>query len=283
MTTMTHEAHPSTGDSLAERYQSVRRRIAEAARRSRRDPDGVVLVAVTKYAEPDQIREIIRLGQVDLGENRVQQLTQRAPMIAEWLTRQRAISRDLHHEPDALPEQVRWHMIGHLQRNKARKAVEFCRLIHSVDSLRLAEELQHIASRREDITVDVLLEVNAAGEASKSGVALPAAFHLAEQIDTMVQVRLRGLMTMAPLTDDPETSRPVFARMRELFEDIRKADIGKGHFNILSMGMTGDFEVAIEEGSNMVRIGSAIFGEPAHRDDEDHEGDSDGDSAADDD
>jgi pyridoxal phosphate enzyme (YggS family) len=156
---------------------------------------------------------------------------------------------------------VRWHMIGHLQRNKAKKVLEVCRLIHSVDSLRLAEEVQAAAIKLEK-TVDVLLQVNTSGERSKGGCAVAAAVHLAEQMDTMVQVRLRGLMTMARYSENPEDSRPAFARCRELFYEIRDSGYAGRNFNILSMGMTGDFEVAIQEGANLVRVGSAIFGEP---------------------
>lgn len=262
--------------TLESRYHDVRRRIAEAARRSGRGPGDVLLVAVTKYAEPDQIRELIRLGHRDFGENRVQNLIQRAALIEEYMARRRVLA---HAAPGAVPQTpgpsaadqpVRWHMIGHLQRNKAKKAVELCRLIHSVDSLRLAEEIQTVASKRED-PVEVLIQVNCSGEKSKFGCPPPAARHLAEQIDTMVSVRLRGVMTMAPLTSNPEEARETFARCREIFEEIQRTGVGEGRFNILSMGMTNDFEVAIEEGANLVRIGSAIFGEPKVQEPEDDE------------
>ncbi len=270
-------------EALRARYRSVLARIAEAARAAGggRKPEDIVLVAVTKHAEPDQIRALMRLGHRDFGENRVQHLIQRAAMVEEFLSRQRVL-------PHAREESaarsggggadlVRWHMIGHLQRNKVRKAVEFCRLIQSVDSLRLAEEIQQVAVKRER-PVDVLVQVNCAGEATKFGCPLPAALHLAEQIDTMVFVRVRGLMTMAPLIEDPAASRRAardcFARCRELFEEIRTAGLAEGRFNILSMGMSADFELAIAEGANMVRVGSAIFGEPRHPiPDEPEEGD----------
>jgi pyridoxal phosphate enzyme (YggS family) len=249
-------------DTLASRYDAVRARIAAAAARAGRPPGDIVLVAVTKFAEPEQVRELIQLGHRDFGENRVQQLIQRAAQLEEYLSRQRVLPHA--RAADRVPE-VRWHMIGHLQRNKARKAIEFSRLIHSVDSLRLAEEIQAAALKR-DRPVDVLIQVNCSGEETKSGCPVPAAVHLADQIDTMVSVRLRGLMTMAPLMDDPvaarEAARRTFARGREIFEDIRKTGVGEGRFDILSMGMSGDFEEAINEGANMVRIGTAIFGEP---------------------
>lgn len=272
-------SHPNTAPSagasmtpdpsLREHYLSVKARIDAAARRARRDPAGIVLVAVTKFAEPDQVRELIKLGHVDFGENKVQQLIQRAPMIDEWLARHRSmpgVNTPRGTGPDALgpaaaPGQVRWHMIGHLQRNKARKVVELCRLIHSVDSLRLAEELQLIAAKR-DKPVEALLQVNCSGEASKFGCAMGAAIHLAEQVETMIQVKLRGMMTMAPLSATPEQARPTFGRARELFQEIRESGVVNPDFNVLSMGMSGDFEVAIEEGANMVRVGTALFGEP---------------------
>ncbi|MBX3391548.1 MAG: YggS family pyridoxal phosphate-dependent enzyme [Phycisphaeraceae bacterium] len=245
----------------------------------------IILVAVTKFADPDQIRSLIDLGHRDFGENRVQSLIQHAAMAEEYLARLRVVPSAVRADlaggrllsavrsgqavsPAASTAgagfagaALRWHLIGHLQRNKARKAMEFVRLVHSVDSLRLAEELQLLANRREE-PVDVLLQVNCSGEESKFGCPVPAAQPLAEQIDTMTNVRVRGLMTMAPLSDDPESARPIFRRCREIFDEMRIGGIGGGHFNILSMGMSQDFEVAIEEGANVVRVGSAIFGEP---------------------
>lgn len=261
--------------SLKDRYTDVRQRIARAAQRAGRPENSIVLVAVTKTAEPDQIREMIRMGHTDFAENRVQQLIQRAAVVDEWLGRQRtlpgvhrpvaqddlfAAARPAASSSAGSPPLVRWHMIGHLQRNKARKVVEICRLIHSVDSLRLAEELQAIAFKK-DQPVEVLLQVNCTGEEQKYGCAIAAAQHLAEQIETMIHVRLRGLMTMAAYSDNPEHSRAAFARCRELFHDIRDSGVVTPAFNVLSMGMSNDFEVAIEEGANIVRVGSALFGE----------------------
>lgn len=264
--------------SLKDRYTEVRERIAHAAARAGTEAERILLVAVTKFAEPDQIRELIRLGHTDFGENRVQQLVQRATIIDEWLQRHRTVPGVIPPAPGgrespaagsegewqspAMPGTVRWHMIGHLQRNKARKVVDVCRLIHSVDSLRLAEELQLIGMKREK-PIDVLVQVNCSGERQKFGCAIAAAPHLVAEIETMVQLRVRGLMTMAPLSDRAEDSRGTFARCRELFDEIRESGDVPPSFNILSMGMSGDFEIAIEEGANMVRVGSAIFGEPA--------------------
>lgn len=264
-------AGADTPEALKARYEAVKARIAGAAKRAGRLASDVVLVAVTKYAEPEQVRTLVQLGHRDFGENKVQNLIHQAGMVDEFLARQRLAHSVAGARPEIEP--VRWHMIGHLQRNKARKAIELCRLIHSVDSLRLAEEIQAIVAKR-DHPVDVLVQVNCSGEASKFGCPLPAAMHLAEQIDTMLQVRVRGLMTMAPYSENPEDARLTFSRCRELFAEIRKTGISDGKFNILSMGMSGDFEVGIEEGSNLVRVGSAIFGEP-RRAEVDAEGDED--------
>jgi PLP dependent protein len=278
--------------NLAERYKKVNDAIAAAAAKARRDPREVTLIAVTKTATTDQIKQVIELGHLNLGESRVQQLQQRAAQIDEWLTRQQ--TRELK-KPLPPPGAVRWHMIGHLQRNKVRAVLPLCHVIHSVDSLRLAEEIHEEAERfrREgtpgggagglkampgnpDISgavpamatpvptvrqpMQVLLEVNVAGEGSKFGVAVGAALHLAEQMDTMDEIQLVGLMCMAPFSSNPEDARPVFVRLREVFEEIRFRKIGGEKFRHLSMGMSGDYQVAIEEGATMVRLGTAVFG-----------------------
>ncbi len=279
-------------ESLEGRYEQVRERVARAAERAGRRPDDVLLVAVTKTAEPEQIRELLELGHRDLGENRVQQLAQRAAMVEEYHARLRVHSTSGRAKRDAAEtlfaprpsveiarapgapapaHPVRWHMIGHLQRNKAKKVVEFARLIHSLDSLRLAEELQALALKKDHVT-EVLIEVNASGEPGKHGLPVPAVIPLAEQIETMMGIRVRGLMCMAPLSPRAEDSRPTFARCRELFEEMAGRRLSDGRFNILSMGMSNDFEVAVAEGANIVRVGTAIFGEsrrPEPEDDED--------------
>ncbi|MGP1272107.1 MAG: YggS family pyridoxal phosphate-dependent enzyme [Phycisphaerales bacterium] len=246
---------------LIARYEEVRARVEAAAARTGRDPSRVILVAVTKYAELDDIRDLILHGHRDFGENRVQQLTQRAAMLDEWVRRRRSLG-------GSTLELPRWHMIGHLQRNKSKKVAEAARLIHSVDSLRLAEELQTIGLKREQ-PVDVLIQVNVSNEESKFGCPVPAAEALAQSIESMAYLRCRGLMTMAPYADDPEASRPHFARLRDLFDDMTRTGYGEGQFNLLSMGMSNDFEVAIEEGANIVRVGSSIFGERETTDDDD--------------
>lgn len=245
---------------LSKRYAEVKERVAQAAIRSGRTPESVYMIAVAKYAEPEDIRELIELGHRDFGENRVQQLSQRAGIINEWFERIRSLPRTSSESTIDVDDPVRWHMIGRLQRNKARKIADCTRLIHSVDSLRLAEELQVVANKL-DRVIDVLVQVNVSGEESKAGLPIAALGAIAEQIDTMINVRVRGLMTMAPITDDPEKSRIHFSRCKEIYDDLIKAGVGEDHFNLLSMGMSGDYEVAIEEGANLVRVGTAIFGE----------------------
>lgn len=254
---------------LAERLEQVRDRIAAAAAKAKRLPSEITLIAVTKTAAPEHIREIAQLGVADLGESRVQILIQRAAQINEFFSRRQA-----HGDPSpagaggpggslggapAAPVSLRWHMIGHLQRNKVKQVLPLVHLIHSVDSLRLAEEIdaQGLKAGRR---IPILLELNASEEKSKFGVAVGAAVHLAEQIDSMPNVQLQGLMTMAPLTGNLDEARAVFARTREVFEEMRWHKIGGSALRHLSMGMSNDFEQAILEGSTMVRIGAALFG-----------------------
>jgi pyridoxal phosphate enzyme (YggS family) len=248
------ESHAALAGTLKERYDDVRKRIDAASKRSIRRGGEVILVAVTKHASIDQIRELIGLGHVDFGENRVQSLIQRHAQVEEFLQRRSELGRG---RGGAVPKQVRWHMIGTLQRNKVRKVLPLVRLIHSLDSLRLAEEIQAAATRREE-PVELLIQVNTSGERSKHGVAPAAVRHLIDQIDTMMNMRVRGLMCMAPESEDPTEARPYFQLARELFEDIRRIGVGGERFDILSMGMSGDFEVAIECGANVVRVGTAV-------------------------
>ena len=273
MATTRSAGPPPLRDALA----AVNDRIADAAARSGRSRDHVALIAVTKYASPDQIRQVVELGQADLGESRVQQLAQRVPQLREFLSRKKTLSGAGSKPDEQTPDAVRWHMIGQLQRNKVKQCVPHVDLIHSVDSLRLAEELHNYGAKT-DTVIDVLIQVNATGGPGgpgKGGVAAPAVVHLIEQIDTMLHLRPRGLMTMAPppeakageVTDasdaaaQAEAARPVFARAADIYEDVRSSEFGGEDFNLLSMGMSDDFEVAIEEGSNVVRVGRALFGD----------------------
>lgn len=243
--------------ALRDRYRQLNQRVAEAADRVGRNPAEILTVAVTKYATPDRIRQLIELGHRDLGENRVQQLSQRVAMTQEFLDRHHRLEGSRHTD---VPEMIRWHMIGHLQRNKVRPVISQVKLIHSVDSLRLAEEIQ-TQGEREQREVDILLQINASGEKAKYGIAPPAAIHIAEQFATMFNIRLRGLMCMAPFSENPEDSRYSFERTTELFYEMKKRSFITDDFNVLSMGMSNDFEVAIECGANVIRIGRMLFGE----------------------
>jgi len=237
---------------LQENLKHVEQRITDVCTRVRRDPKDVTLVAVTKYAPFDVIRSMVELGVQVLGENRVQELSKRAAMMQEWLNRR-------HRDPSAQPlTRPRWHMIGHLQRNKVKTLLPWIEMIHSVDSLRLAEEIDAQAAKL-DRVIPILLEVNASGETAKQGVAVAATTHLAEQIHSLKHIDVRGLMTMAPLTDDESMIRYTFERTRELFDEIVAERICGPQFKELSIGMSSDFEIALEYGATYVRIGSALY------------------------
>lgn len=252
--------------SLAERLMDVRERIAKAASRAKRDAGEVGMVAVTKYAGPEQIRELIRAGVADLGENRVQQLAQRAAQINEF--HQRLVASGT----EGIAPRLRWHMIGHLQRNKVRQLLPVASMVHSIDSLRLAETIDDEATRT-GRRVPVLLQVNASEEPQKFGVAVGAAVHLAEMMSGMKGLQLCGLMTMAAYGATETEARLAFSRTREIFEELRFQKIGGTSLRILSMGMSDDFEWAVLEGSNLVRVGSAIFGQPESSQADNDEGD----------
>lgn len=247
---------PSRQALLARNLASVRARLAAACRRAGRAPEGVRLVAVTKYVDADTIGGLLALGALDLGENRAQQLEPRAAALGASLA---TLDADRTAPPAATPHtRPRWHMIGHVQRNKVRKVLAASRIIHSVDSLRLAEDISRIAGELA-AQVDVLVEINVSGEASKQGVPSSEAAALVERIGRLPHLALRGLMTMAPLVPDPETVRPIFAALRELGQALRACGAAGPQCDQLSMGMTNDFEVAVEEGATIVRIGSALY------------------------
>lgn len=216
---------------------AVRERIARAAERAGRDPAGVTIVAVTKTHPIERVREAAAAGLLDIGENRVQEALEKQ---AQW--------------PDA---PVRWHMIGHLQRNKARLAAGRFALIHSLDSVRLADALEQAAAAK-NVVQPVLVEANVAGEAQKSGAPLAEVAGIVRHAANLPHLKLEGLMTMAPLTDDAKVQRNTFRGLRELRESLLTA-----HCSLLtlSMGMSNDFEIAVEEGATMVRLGTVLFGE----------------------
>ena len=238
---------------LSDKLDEVSDRIAKACAQAKREVAEVPLGAFTKTAAPEQIREILQLGVGDLGESRVQMLAQRASQVNEFHQRR------LQHGDAEVAGKLRWHMIGHLQRNKVKQILPVVSLIHSVDSLRLAEELETAATKA-DRRLPVLMQINASEEVQKYGVAVGASVHLAEQIDSMPHLQLMGLMSMAPLSEDEAKIRHCFARTREIFEEMKWHKIGGSSFKHLSMGMSHDFEQAIAEGATMVRVGSALFG-----------------------
>jgi pyridoxal phosphate enzyme (YggS family) len=229
--------------SISDNVATVRERIAAAARRTGRGTDDIALMAVSKTQPPDRVREAYEAGLRLFGENRVQ----------EFATKVEAL-RDL--------RDAEWHLIGHLQTNKAAKAVEMFRAVDSVDSLKLAEKLDAAAGKL-GRKLDVLIEINVGGEAAKSGVApdSPELEKLLIAAPRLESIVFRGLMTVPPFTDAPEGGRPYFRKLRELRDSIAVRKLPGNASNELSMGMSHDFEVAIEEGSTCVRIGTAIFGE----------------------
>ena len=220
-------------------YESVVKRIREACARSGRSPEEVTLIAVGKTKPAEMIREVYDLGQRDFGENKVQELT------AKY---------------DILPQDIRWHLIGHLQHNKAKYLPGKAAMIHSVDSVRLAETISKEAVKH-GVVIPVLIEVNVAEEESKFGVTVEETEALIRAIAPLPGIRIRGLMTIAPFVEDPEENRPVFRKLRELSVDIDSKNIDNVSMSDLSMGMTNDFEIAVEEGATFVRVGTAIFGE----------------------
>ncbi|MHC4270705.1 MAG: YggS family pyridoxal phosphate-dependent enzyme [Planctomycetota bacterium] len=235
---------------LAERVNKVQDTIAASCARVGRAAVEVKLVVVTKAAELDQIKEVISLGIVDLGENRVQRLKKVSAQVEEFLNENSKDSK--------VPQNINWHMVGHLQRNKVRQVLPIASLIHSVDTLRLAEELNS-AAEKINTSTKVLLQVNTSEEPQKYGVPVGAAIHLAEQIQTMPKVQLIGLMTMAPLTRNKDIIRSCFARSQELFLELKGEKIVGPNFTELSMGMSSDYQAAVEHGATILRIGSAIF------------------------
>jgi pyridoxal phosphate enzyme (YggS family) len=222
---------------ITDRLVSLRERLTEAARKAGREPSSVELVAVSKNHPAESVREAFEAGQVLFGENRVQELLAKAPL---------------------LPAKVRWHLIGHLQKNKIRKVLPVVELIHGVDSLELARDIDRIAGEL-GLFPRVLLEVNVSGEETKFGFKPDTVRGEIESLLALPRVQVEGLMTIAPYVEDPEKVRPVFHNLRLLRDDLA-ARTGTP-LPVLSMGMSGDFEVAVAEGATLVRVGTSIFGE----------------------
>jgi PLP dependent protein len=233
------ETTPSS-ERLRARLDEVRRRIETSARRSGRTPEEITLIAVTKTHSAHVLRQAIEAGASDFGENRVQEAE---PKIGE-------VGR----------AQARWHLIGHLQSNKARRAVRLFDVIHSVDSVALAERLDRMCAEEGRDELDVLVQVDLAGESTKSGASVDELPALLDTVGACAHLRLRGLMTLPPFYDEVELARPFFSRLRELRDALLSDAVFGAGVGELSMGMSHDFEVAIEEGATIVRVGTAIFG-----------------------
>ncbi len=223
---------------LEENLKFVENEIQEACRRAGRRRDEVTLIAVSKTKPVSVLKEAYDLGVRVFGENKVQELMDKY---------------------EELPKDIHWHMIGHLQRNKVKYIIDKVDLIHSVDSVRLAETIEKEAARK-NLTVNILIEVNVAGEESKFGVSPEELPEFVEQIAGLTHIRVQGLMTIAPFVEDSEANRRIFEDLRKLSVDIAEKNVDNITMRILSMGMTNDYSVAIEEGATMVRVGTGIFG-----------------------
>ena len=223
---------------VKENLMEVRKHMEEACRRAGRNVDEVTLIAVSKTKPVEMLMEAYEAGARDFGENKVQEILEKRPEI---------------------PEDARFHMIGHLQRNKVRQVIDKVVLIHSVDSLRLAEQIETEAEKK-DLHVDILLEVNVAREESKYGFFLEEVEDALKKISQYSHLTVKGLMTIAPYVENPEENRDIFKKLYQLFIDIKRKNIDNATMSVLSMGMTGDYQVAIEEGSTMIRVGTGIFG-----------------------
>ena len=223
---------------LKDQLQEVEKRIQAACDRAGRKREEVTLIAVSKTKPVETLQEAYDLGVRIFGENKVQELT------AKY---------------EALPKDIHWHMIGHLQTNKVKYIIDKAELIHSVDSLKLAETIEKEAAKH-DLIADILVEVNVAEEESKFGMKMEEVIPFVEKVSAFPHVRVRGLMTIAPFVEDPEENRSIFADLHKLYIDIKKKNHDNDTVSVLSMGMTTDYEVAIEEGATMVRVGTGIFG-----------------------
>ena len=224
---------------VAGKYKIVEQKICEACERSGRKRSEVTLIAVSKTKPIAMIQEAMQAGAEVFGENKVQELCEKY---------------------EVLPKNLHWHLIGHLQRNKVKYVVDKAELIHSVDSLRLAQEISKEAIKKQ-LEINILIEVNVAEEESKFGTTLEDTETLIREIAKLPGICIKGLMTIAPYVEDPEENRMVFRTLKKLAVDIKMKNIDNVHMKVLSMGMTGDYQVAIEEGATMVRVGTGIFGE----------------------
>ena len=225
-------------NTIRDHLNEVRENIQKACEKAGRSPQEVTLIAVSKTKPLFMLEEAYEAGARDFGENKVQEILKKHPKM---------------------PEDARFHMIGHLQRNKVKQVLPHAVLIHSVDSYRLAEQISQEAGKL-GITAKILLEVNVAKEESKFGMMPEDVEEMAGQIAALPHLQIEGLMTIAPFVDDPEKNRPVFRKLYQLSVDIKKKNIDNVNMSVLSMGMTGDYQVAVEEGATMIRVGTGIFG-----------------------
>ncbi len=225
-------------NTIRDHLNEVRENIQKACEKAGRSPQEVTLIAVSKTKPLFMLEEAYEAGARDFGENKVQEILEKHPKM---------------------PEDARFHMIGHLQRNKVKQVLPHAVLIHSVDSYRLAEQISQEAGKL-GITAKILLEVNVAKEESKFGMMPEDVEEMVGQIAALPHLQIEGLMTIAPFVDDPEKNRPVFRKLYQLSVDIKKKNIDNVNMGVLSMGMTGDYQVAVEEGSTMIRVGTGIFG-----------------------
>lgn len=224
---------------LKQNLTNVETNIQAACDRAGRERSSVTLIAVSKTKPVELIKEAYDAGVRDFGENKVQEICEKY---------------------DKLPPDIKWHMIGHLQRNKVKYIIDKVCMIHSVDTYRLAEEI-NIQAKKHGKIMPVLLEVNVANEETKFGIRMEDAAQLAEEVSHLDSLDVRGLMAVAPFTEDPEENRKYFQQIRKLAVDIREKRIDNIDMSTLSMGMTGDYTVAVEEGASMVRVGTGIFGQ----------------------
>jgi pyridoxal phosphate enzyme (YggS family) len=229
---------------ISENLETIRMRIDRACKRAGRDPRSVMLVAVTKTFPATVVSDVVRAGVHDIGENYVQELLGKRAALSD--------------------EAIRWHFIGHLQTNKVRYIAEWITLIHAVDSVSLAAEVDRRAERA-GRAIECLIEVNTTGESSKFGIASEHVVEFVKSLEGYASIRLAGLMTVGPFLPDPEGSRPMFRRLRQLRDASRTLGQANVTMEHLSMGMTGDFEVAIEEGATIIRLGTALFGPRARQ------------------
>lgn len=223
---------------VIENYQYIRKQVDETALKANRKPEDITLIAVSKTKPLSNIEELITIDVEDFGENKVQELCDKFENVSK---------------------PVRFHQIGHLQTNKVKYVVDKAYMIHSLDSIKLAKEIQKEATKK-NVIAQVLIEVNVAQEDSKFGLKLEEVIPFLEEIKDYDHIHVNGLMTIAPFVDDPEENRPIFRALRQLSLDIICKNIDNIDMNVLSMGMTNDYKVAIEEGATMVRVGTAIFG-----------------------